>query len=252
MKLQFPNLTQLASHTIGFIMQHPKTVVHRMLLGTTVLVGFIACTTHPSSTLRSADNPVEFNNAKIILEQNFTDQDVEIVITVRGLDDGLEALKVLTADGSPILNLSAKPSSLGLGVRDFSIESPEPGLAEVLKAYPAGTYRFEGVSTNGVVLRSTAVLSHDLPGPTKITVDTEDWLIKWNDVLGTEHYIVELEREVEGEDEVKMTIEVLPNITSFPIPQPMRTVGEYQVAVGVVSRNGNITFAEKNFTVTKQ
>ena len=226
-------------------MQLRRNTALQMLIQMGVLVGAAGCTIAPAHT--GVENVVEFANVKIALEQNFTDQDTEVVIVAKGLDDGLNTLTVSTVDGMEILNLSATTSSLG--VREFSVESPEPGLAEVLAAYPAGTYVFEGVAANGVRLKSTATLSHELPSPTTLRVDTEAGTISWSTVTGVDHYVLELEREVDGEDVVKLTLEMPSDVTSFPIPAPMRVPGEYQVGVAVVSRGGNTTVVEVNFTI---
>ena len=98
---------------------------------------------------------------------------------------------------------------------------------------------FEGVTVNGVLLKSTATLSHNLPNPTTLRVDTDGGTISWSAVTGVDHYVLELEREVDGEDMVKLTLEMPSEVTSFSIPAPMRMPGEYQVGVAVVSRGGN-------------
>ena len=226
-------------------MQPQKDRVFQMLLKAAVLVGAVGCASAPAPI--GAGDFQEFADAKIALEQNFTDQDTEVVILAKGLDEGLSKLTVSTADGVKILDLSATKSSLG--VREFSVESPEPGLTEVLAAYPEGTYVFEGVTVNGVRLRSTATLSHDLLDPTTLRVDTEEGTISWSTVTGVDHYVLELEREVDGEDVVKLTLEMPSDMTSFPIPAALRMPGEYQVGVAVVSRGGNTTVVEVNFTI---
>ena len=88
------------------------TAVPRALLGVAVLGCPAVWMMSPSHTERSA-----FTTATIVLEQNFTDQDTEVVIVAKGLDEGLKELTVSTADGTEILSLSAKPVTLGVRER---------------------------------------------------------------------------------------------------------------------------------------
>lgn len=184
--------------------------------------------------------------ARMTLEQNHTDQDVEVVFLALGRDEGMKQLTVKTETGVAVLSLSAGESTLG--VREFTVESPEPGMNDVLRAYPEGVYLFEGVTLTGTVLKGRTSLSHTLPAPTTIRVDADAGIIHWTAVPGTDHFMVELEQK-KGAGEFKLTLEVPGDITSFSIPSTMQAPGEYQVGVGAVSSDGNMTVVETRFTI---
>ena len=149
----------------------------------------------------------EFTEASIILEHNATDGDAEIVVFAQGGDKGLTRLSILAPDGTAVLDLSTQKRTLGL--RKFSVESAEPVISEVISAYPEGTYRFEGVTVDGVRLHSTANLVHGLPSPPVITINKAEGRVNWSAVAGATGYSIELEREVDGENVMKLTLDLL-------------------------------------------
>lgn len=230
-------------------MTHFQTLLPRLALSMTAVLGLLACRNAPAPMPQPSEGAMQFSIARIFLEQNLTDQDAEVVMLAKGQDEGLESLSVFGEDGAKILQLSSRTSTLG--VREFAVESPEPGMSAILAAYPEGTYRFVGVTFNGVRLQSTARLSHDLPEPADPRIDPVRGTIEWNAVAGAAGYSLELEREVNGEDERTLTVELPPDVTSFRIPDAFRVPDDYQAGVAVISRNGNITIVEKSFSVEK-
>lgn len=197
----------------------------------------------------------EFDDAIIYLEQNFTDQDTEVVVLAKGQDEGLRTLKIHDPYRRKVLHLHAKRRTLG--VREFAMESPEPGLSEVLQAYHEGEYTFRGRTFSGVILKSVAFLSHDIPGPAVIVfpedeaqdIDPDaDLIIQWEPVDGAVKYLIEVERE-DPEPELSMESEAVENAVSFTVSAEwLEPDSEYQVGVAVVNADGNTTWVEQTFT----
>ena len=210
-----------------------------------VLLGFFSGCAHLEPV-----RPVlgtEFAEASIILEHNATDRDAEIVVFAKGGDKGLTRLSILAPDGTAVLDLSTQKRTLGL--RKFSVESAEPVISEVISAYPEGTYSFEGTTVDGVRLQSTANLVHSLPNPPVITVNKTAGRVDWSSVAGATGYSIELEREVDGEHVMKLTIDLPTTSTSFSIPKDLLVPGEYKVGVAVHGQTGNIVVVEKEFEI---
>lgn len=189
----------------------------------------------------------QFTEVGIILEQNATDGDAEIVISAKGGDKGLTKIRILAPDDTVVLDLSTQKRTPGL--RKFSVESAEPVISEVIGAYPEGTYRFEGMTVDGVRLHSTANLVHGLLSPPVITVNKTEGRVNWSAVSGATGYRIELEREVDGVDVMKLTSDIPITFTSFLIPKVFLLPGKYQVGIAVKGETGNIVVVEKEFEI---
>lgn len=189
----------------------------------------------------------EFAEASIILEHNATDGDAEIVVYVKGGDEGLATLKVYAPDGRTMVDVSTQDTVIGL--REFAVESAEPGIADVIGAYPEGSYRIEGVTIGGDRLHASAGLSHKLPSPPELQVSKAARTVTWSATQGAVKYSIELEREVGDEDVMKMTIELPATVRSFAIPKAFLVPGDYQVGVAVHGANGNIVVVEQEFSM---
>jgi hypothetical protein len=195
-----------------------------------------------------------FSTATIRFEQNATDGDMEVVFEVKAHEDGLTMLKVVSPDGRTVIDFAA-PDSTTMGMRQFTIESPEPTNVTALQAaYPEGDYQFTGKTFAGDAFAGTATLSHRLPATAEIKspnpeaddVAIKDVVIAWSAVAGAASYILELEL-----DEPKMKIKaVLPStLTSFALPNGLLLPGmEYTLGLGTVAEDGNISFVEASFT----
>ena len=190
-----------------------------------------------------------FTEAGILLEHNATDRDAEIVVFVKGGDEGLATLRVYAPDGRAVLDLSTQDRVIGL--REFTVESAEPGLAKVLGAYPEGSYRIEGVTIGGDKLHASVGLSHKLPSPPELKVSKTTNTVTWSAAAGAVKYSIELEREVDGEDVMQMRMELPATVRSFPIPKAFLVPGDYQVGVAVHGANGNIVVVEQEFSIDK-
>lgn len=198
--------------------------------------------------------PTEFEVATIVVEQNATDADTEIVIEVLGGDEGLKLLRIRTPDGWRVLQLSSLDPTV-MGIREFAFESPESEGEAILAGYPEGRYTLCGVSVSGERFKSTAQLSHQLPEATVISnpaedsvVGTDALMIEWSAVLGVAEYVIEFENESMDPEQV-LTVNVPADTTSFEVPPGLLTPGsDYQVGVATVGENGNVAVVETTFS----
>ncbi len=199
-----------------------------------------------------------FDTAEIHVERNATDDDTEIVIEAVGGDDGLCQFRIYAPDGRPIAQFASVDRSTG-GQREFLIETPEPPGDAILASYPEGLYRFLGRSCEGERFDSADPLSHDLPAAAVITSPAADSevdgssgiVIEWSAVPGVAEYILELENE-SADPEQSLSLNLPAGTTQFEVPASWVASGaEYQVGVATVAPNGNVVFAEIQFTTAE-
>jgi hypothetical protein len=200
--------------------------------------------------------PVPFDDASVRFEQNVTDGDVEVVFQITGGDEGLATLTVVSPDGRTVVDFTA-PDVSTLGIRSFEFESPEPKDIEGLKtAYPEGTYTFNGSTQAGEKLYGESTLYHQLPTPVSFLrpgadatgVGTENLEITWTPVDDAVAYIIEIEQ-----DELNMKIKAqLPKSTdAFVVPAVLLPSVEYDLSIGTVSPQGNISIVETTFSTSE-
>ncbi len=198
----------------------------------------------------------EFSIAKIILEQNFTDGDMETVIVAKGGDAGLKRFWLFAPDGKLVYEFKSPNSGRNgrnIGAREILVESPEPADTEiVLRAYPAGIYTFIGESFLGEWLYSHATLSHELPAPSTITFPSQDTTVSryslnviWGAVAGATSYVVELKDKNTGR---KLEVQIPGNETMFQAPPAWLVPNaNYQVEVSAINGAGNVTGTQLTF-----
>ena len=201
--------------------------------------------------------PAPFAVASIHFEQNASDGDFEAVVEVKGGDEGLAQLAVVSPDGRAVIDVTA-PAAITLGVRQLRFESPEPGdFASLKLAYPEGVYSFTGATADGATLQGKATLRHTLPPAAAFlrpaagarTVSVKDLVITWTAVRNVTAYIVTIEQH--GSD-VSITARLAGSVASFAVPDGFLLPGtEYQLGIGTVTAGGNISFVETTFTTAE-
>lgn len=201
--------------------------------------------------------PAALRVASVHFEQNATDGDVEVVFRAKGRKQGLAKLTVVSPDGRTVVDFRA-PDASTLGMRQFAFESPEPADVAGLKAaYPEGVYRFSGATASGALLSGESTLSHQLPPTTSFVhpaadaegVAVEGLEIRWSAVPGVAGYVVEI-----GQHELGLHLETrLPaSASSLALPAGFVVAGrEYDLGIGTVSKEGNISFVETSFTTAE-
>ena len=213
--------------------------------------------------LENKTNVFAFDDAEIVFEQNATDADVEVVIEAK-LEErgaGMQRFWLFGPNGKVIYNFKAPKNNNNIGGRQILIESPEPADITIVKeAYPEGTYTFVAKSFDKDWFLAQADLSHELPD-VSITFPIADskvplylFNVTWEAVTDpTENFIVELGNE-ESDLGEELLVEIPADRNSFQPPEEWLDVDEdgteYQVSVGIVNEQGNVTFREITVTIT--
>jgi hypothetical protein len=197
---------------------------------------------------------VPFPTARVHLEQNATDGDVEVVFEVTSGAAGLAKLAVAAPNGRSVIDFTA-PDAATLGMREFRFESPEPRDAERVKAaYPEGVYTFNGATPSGDKLQGTATLGHSLPAPPPLLrpragaqgVSPKALEIAWTPVRNARAYVLVLEQDALN---FTLTGRLPASVARFAVPDGFLVPGrEYTLAIGTVAGDGNIAFVETTFT----
>jgi len=206
------------------------------------------------ATVSAAEN-TRFEKLSIFLERNVQDQDAEIRFEVKSGKDGLAALKVLAPGERTVIDVRATDSKLG--IRQLTTESPEPAERVVRADFPAGTYRFEGKTTNGANLREEARLSHAFPEPAAFDyprngqkdVPHTALTLRWSVPAGVESCVVVIEQNG-SPYEIRA---LLPgSAKSFALPEGFLRAGQaYTFSIGTVAKDGNRSFIEGSFTTAR-
>ncbi len=198
----------------------------------------------------------------IRIEINDTDGDAGIQIFLDG--EGWKSMRVTDPFGNRILDFRAEGSVGIQGITELFFESAEPSfdvqpLSELLRLFPEGNYRFEGVTTGGVPLKGKARLTHALPaGPLLVlpaedddSVDPANTVIQWQTVPDPPGstivgYQVIVVREVGGLR--VFSADVGPAITSVTVPPEFMQPGTtYKYEVLAIEASGNQTISEREF-----
>ena len=198
--------------------------------------------------------PAPFAVASVRFEQNATDGDVEVVFEVKGGKDGLAKLAVVSPDGRTVIDFTA-PDASTLGMRQFRFESPEPpDVAKLRAAYPEGVYTFTGTTAAGQKLQGASTLHHKLPATASFLrpavgargVSVRNLEITWTPVTNLATYILYIEQPELG---LELTARLPGSAATFAVPNGFLVPGkEYQLGIGTVTPNGNISFVETTFT----
>lgn len=192
----------------------------------------------------------DFHQANIIFEQNVTDNDAEVVLFIKSADRGLISLNVFAPNGSSIVSFISG-SEPNLGLREFALESPEPGIDIVKNAYPEGIYRIVGRDTDGETYTSDVLLSHSLPTVSEPFVKdvSQDFVtIGWTAIESASGLSLEVEN-----DQLGFTFEILlpSTATSFSIPKIwLKANTIYELGLTAYSETGNVSVTETAFAVS--
>ena len=219
--------------------------------------------TTTSASGSQSETTVAFKRALLRVEINSTDGDAGLQVDLD--HEPWKALSLTAPDGSKLFGLVNQGILEGYGLTELFSESSEPPftefpLHEFKQLFPEGDYVFEGVTIDGVGMRSTFTLTHHFPaGPEIIspeedsTVAPEDLVVEWMPV--TEPAGIEIVRYQvlvirESDDVFEFSVVVPPEVTSLAVPvEFLAAAGEYKVEVLAIETSGNQTLSELTFVV---
>ena len=240
------------------------------LLTTTVTVGIMAA----ALTAQNA-TPMRFAEAELFVELNHTDGDLGLHASIDG--GPWTRLEIEDPGERTLLNLSSRGALRRQGMTQLFFESAEPSFDELapeafFRRFPQGRYEIEGVAHDGTEIESTAYLSHVLAAPpgnvrvsgapaaescdaTTLPQVSPPVLIDWDPVTTSHPQVgrrgrVRIERYqffVER-DNVKLSIDLPPNISEFEIPPDITRLGrEFKFEIIARTSAGNNTAIESCF-----
>lgn len=216
-----------------------------------------------SSTTSPGGETVEFKRALLRVEINSTDEDAGLQIDLD--HEPWSSLSLTAPDGTKLLDVVNHGVLEGYGLTELFSESSEPSfdvfpLDEFKGLFPEGVYVFEGVTIDGVRLRSTFTLTHDFPAGPEIlspaegsTVARADLVVEWAPV--TEPAGIEIVRYqvlvINEENSVLQFSAFVPaDVHSISVPAEFLAIaGLYKVEVLAIEVSGNQTLTEIEITI---
>ncbi len=225
-------------------MNRPTTLARLTLA--TLLLSALLITAAPAAARTFG----EFETLTMIFEQNETDGDAEVVIFAKA-DEGMSHFLIFDPRGDRRVDLESR-GRRDIGLGQFRLESAEPSIAAVKRAFPPGSYTFLARTVSGRLLKGVLSFTHALlPAPAFTPADEEgldpdDVVVTWTPVPGAAAYIVEIEQDDLGNN---LTATVGPDVSSLAVPPGFLKPGtEYEVGVATVTAAGNVAVAEGSFT----
>lgn len=206
--------------------------------------------------------PIPFSQAQVRIEVNATDGDSGLHALIDA--EGWKFVKIYDPKWKLIFEVEGGGSIRKTGLTELFFESAEPGfdelpLADFLKRFPAGEYRFFGKTVTGKMLFSRATLTHALPdGPVLLTPeedsvqDPANTVVEWEPVANPPgSTIVRYEVIVADESFTPKRIfsAVVPaSVTKMTIPAAFMLPGtKYKFEVLAIEAGGNQTLTEGTF-----
>jgi hypothetical protein len=131
-----------------------------------------------------------FADSRMIIETNETAGDAGFQIFA-DTEPSWRSFEVFRPDGKRIVNFTNENELRGFGLNELFTESNEPPfetfpLEKFTALFPAGTYQFRGVTTDGRQLVGSAKFSHAIPRSPVVTspaegatADPHDLVVRW-------------------------------------------------------------------------
>ncbi len=219
------------------------------LASTTCLLASLPTQAADRQPLRKSELDIE-----MFYQFSATDQDAEVTIGIETPDHPIDSLVIIGPGGRTVANVRSHDH---LGLAEVELESAEPSVEEVQRAYPEGVYRFLGRSVDGYLLHGRAKITHDVVAATDFfnfspcgeeEVDPRSSvMIAWNTVAGAAGgYEIIIEQDDTGGN---LRVTQGPDRTSFVIPDGFLATGlEYEIEMKSVTATGNKTSASCEFS----
>ncbi len=220
----------------------------------------------PAGLVAPQVRAMQLAETAIYFEINDTDGDAGVQIFLDG--EGWDSMKVFDPNGKKILDVRAEGSVGMQGITELFLESAEPSfeeqpLADLLALFPAGNYRFEGMTMEGEILVGRARLTHALPAAPLLvlpiddddSVDPDNTVIQWQlvpDPPGSRIFSYQVVVEREKPSLRVFTADVGPATTSVTVPPEFMQPGTaYKFEVLAIEASGNRTISEREFETEK-
>jgi hypothetical protein len=258
-----------SSKTEGLEMRAPRKVkwtvaaaVVTIGLASPLLVGASSGSTAPPKVVRLEDSRIKF-------EINATDGDGGLQFFVDG--ESWKRMTIYGPGGGALLTTTASGLLRRQGGTELFLESGEPTfdelpLAQLLRRWPEGRYRFRGEGVGGELFVGSALLTHDIPnGPHLVSPiegaprqDPRHTVIRWRSVppphgspiIGYE-VIVERETGVKELPVTTLDVMMAPSATRLAVPPGFLRHGkEYDYEVLAIESGGNQTLSSSSFTTS--
>jgi hypothetical protein len=218
-----------------------------------------------SAPAQCQGEPVEFKDARLIVETNATDGDAGLQVFMD--HEPWRSFTIVMPDGTVMAEVLTRGPLTDYGLTELFSESSEPPFTEFpleqfTQLWPAGEYRFEGCTLEGQPISSPVTLSHDFPAGPEILAPAdeatvaaaEELRIEW--AQANEPPEVELVRYqvlVVNEDAVPpavFSIDLPATATEVTVPAGFLTPGmEHKVEVLAIEVGGNQTLSEVTLAV---
>jgi hypothetical protein len=191
---------------------------------------------------------IPFSAAQIYLEYNATADDAGVQVFL----DAEDWKEVSIHQGNlELLEIETGGGMRELGLTELRFEGAEPAPAEVLDAFPAGEYRFRGITVERERLTASATLSHAIP-PAPVfspsqgeTVDPDNVVVTWNPIGGMDRFQVIVESDT---NELVLEVSVSSSSTSLRVPPTFLVPNTlYKAEVLAIAPSGNRTISEGTF-----
>jgi len=197
---------------------------------------------------------VEFEHPRLFVVFNSTDDDAQVILA--GASESVGGITALSIDGprNAVAINAYFDDGRNLGQADFQFDSPEPSLARLKHAYPAGLYRFSATTSSKCMLRSELRLSYKLPSAPVIVfplegdsgVPSHGFVAMWQGIADADAIRLAVEVEEVG---TTLAVDLPGDATSFNVPGEFLKPGLlYTMDVIAIAKSGNRTVTDVQFT----
>ncbi len=213
---------------------------------------------------------IEFAVTEIFFEENATDEDLGIHFKLDG--EGWKRVFIFDAEGTNYATVNVDGSVAVIGLTEIFSESAEPGFDELprdefLELFPPGEFTMLGLSVDGDVMLSTAILTHDIPAQPGTVfpmngdeVDAfQPLILQWAKVADPnppasviEAYQVIIAKDEDDQRLREITIDMRATDDCMTVPAEFLEPGTaYKYEIIAVETSGNKTINEVEFSTAE-
>jgi hypothetical protein len=217
------------------------------------------------------DDEVQFEESRIFIEYNSTDNDLGFHVFLDGED--WKTLEIVNPNERTIFNVTGRGGYKELGLTELFFEGAEPSLFDVpldelLALFPEGLYEFEGRTVDGAEIGGEATLTHAVPAGPDVSASDDTvgpgnaLTIRWDPVTEVatdpaggifpdEPIVVVAYQVIVGSFQVTLPATDPPAPMSLTVPPEFVASlkpGEHDFEVLAIEAGGNQTITSDSFT----